>query len=48
LIKKKLAGKRSTAPLFDTKTYTKNLEKAYTKAYEQYSSGLPSKEFKVS
>ena len=48
LIKKKLADKRSTAPLFDTETYTKNLEKAYTKAYERYSSGLPSKEFKVS
>jgi len=48
LIKKKLADKRSTAPLFDTETYTKNLEKAYIKAYERYSSSLPSKEFKVS
>jgi predicted O-linked N-acetylglucosamine transferase (SPINDLY family) len=48
LIKNKLADKRSTAPLFDTETYTKNLEKAYIRAYEQYSSGLPSKEFKVS
>jgi protein O-GlcNAc transferase len=48
LIKNKLADKRSTAPLFDTETYTKNLEKAYIRAHERYSSGLPSKEFKVS
>jgi predicted O-linked N-acetylglucosamine transferase (SPINDLY family) len=46
-IKKKLADKRTTAPLFDTKTYTKNLEKAYTQAFERYTNGLPPQEFEV-
>ena len=47
-IKKKLAGNRNSAPLFDTQTYTKNLEKAYTQAYQRYANGLPPAEFKVS
>jgi len=48
LIKKKLVGKRTSAPLFDTEVYTKNLEKAYTKAYDRYLDGLSPMEFKVS
>ena len=46
-IKEKLAEKRVSAPLFDTKTYTKNLEKAYTQVFERYTNGLPPKEFEV-
>jgi predicted O-linked N-acetylglucosamine transferase (SPINDLY family) len=48
LVKKKLADKITIAPLFDTKTYTKNLENAYTQAYERNANGLPSEEIKVS
>tara|TARA_B100000787_G_scaffold154568_1_gene129494 strand:- start:2316 stop:2855 length:540 start_codon:yes stop_codon:yes gene_type:complete len=48
LIKKKLVDKRNTAPLFNTEAYTKNLEKAYTKAYVRYLDGLSPKEFKAS
>ena len=48
LIKKKIAEKRTSAPLFDTETYTKNLEKAYTQAYKRYRDGLAPAEFKVS
>jgi len=47
-IKNKLANKRTKAPLFNTKTYTKNLENAYTQAYERNANGLPSEELKVS
>jgi len=47
-IKKKLADKRTSAPLFDTETYTKNLEKAYTQAYERYTQGLSPIEIKIS
>jgi protein O-GlcNAc transferase len=48
LIKKKLADKRTSAPLFDTETYTKNLEKAYTQVYERYTQGLSPTEIKIS
>ena len=48
LIKKKLIGKRTSAPLFDTETYTKDLEKAYTQVYKRYVDGLPPKECKIS
>jgi protein O-GlcNAc transferase len=47
LIKKKLADKRTSAPLFDTETYTKNLEKAYTQVYERYTQGLSPTEIKA-
>ena len=47
LIKKKLAEKRTTAPLFDTKTYTRNLEKGYAQVFERYANGLPPAEIKV-
>ena len=46
-IKKKLADKRTSAPLFDTETYTKNLEKAYTQVYERYTQGLSPTEIKA-
>ena len=39
-IKDKLASNLSTAPLFDTKLFTKNLESAYTEMYERYHKGL--------
>ena len=46
-IKKKLDHNRHSAPLFDTETYTKNLEKAYTHAYQRYTNGLPPAEFEI-
>ena len=46
-IKKKLAEKKNSAPLFDTEKYTKNLERAYVQAYQRYADGLPPAEFKV-
>jgi predicted O-linked N-acetylglucosamine transferase (SPINDLY family) len=39
-IKLKLANNRLTTPLFDTPLFTKNLEAAYIKMYEQYQSGF--------
>ena len=39
-IKEKLASNLSTAPLFDTKRFTKNLESAYTEMFERYHKGL--------
>jgi predicted O-linked N-acetylglucosamine transferase (SPINDLY family) len=39
-IKLKLANNRLTTPLFDTPLFTKNLEAAYIKMYEQYQAGL--------
>jgi predicted O-linked N-acetylglucosamine transferase (SPINDLY family) len=39
-IKDKLASNLSTAPLYDTKLFTKNLESAYTQMYEKYHNGL--------
>ena len=39
-IKEKLASNLSTAPLYDTKLFTKNLESAYTQMYERYYEGL--------
>ena len=46
-IKGKLEHNRNTAPLFDTKTYTKNLERAYTHAYQRYTDGLSPVEFEI-
>ena len=39
-IKLKLANNRFTTPLFDTPLFTKNLEAAYIKMYEQYQADL--------
>ena len=46
-IKKKLSEKKNSTSLFDTETYTKNLERAYIQAYQRYVDGLPPAEFKV-
>ncbi|PQM55386.1 MAG: hypothetical protein CML39_08185, partial [Rhodobacteraceae bacterium] len=35
-ITEKLAKNKMTTPLFDTETYTQNLEKAFEKAYAHY------------
>jgi predicted O-linked N-acetylglucosamine transferase (SPINDLY family) len=40
IIKDKLASNLSTAPLYDTKLFTKNLESAYTMMYDRYQRGL--------
>jgi predicted O-linked N-acetylglucosamine transferase (SPINDLY family) len=40
-IRKKLANNRLTAPLFDTKLFTGNLEAAFIAMYERYQAGLP-------
>jgi predicted O-linked N-acetylglucosamine transferase (SPINDLY family) len=39
-IKHKLAENRLTAPLFDTKLFTKHIEAAYTAMYERHQAGL--------
>ena len=39
-IKEKLQANLSTAPLFNTKLFTKNLESAYTQMYERHHKGL--------
>ena len=40
VIKDKLNSNLSTAPLFDTKLFTKSLESAYTEMYERHQQGL--------
>jgi len=40
-IKLKLANNLSTAPLFDTPLFTKNLEAAYIQMYDRYHADLP-------
>ena len=40
-IKERLANNRTTTPLFDTKTYTQNLEKSFGDAYSLYQNGDP-------
>jgi protein O-GlcNAc transferase len=40
IIKRKLAGNRLTAPLFDTKRFTKHIEAAYTAMYDRHHAGL--------
>ena len=39
-IKEKLASNLSTAPLYDTPLFTKNLESAFAQMYERYQQGL--------
>jgi len=41
VIKRRLAERRLTAPLFDTKAFTKHIEAAYTAMYERGQAGLP-------
>lgn len=40
IIKEKLANNRLTTPLFDIEYFTRNIESAYTKMYEQSQAGL--------
>jgi protein O-GlcNAc transferase len=40
-IKSKLATNRLTTPLFDTQTFTRHIEAAYTMMYERYQADLP-------
>ena len=40
-IRIKLAGNRALAPLFDTASFTKNLEYAFGKIYERHHASLP-------
>jgi protein O-GlcNAc transferase len=40
-IKRKLANNRLTTPLFDTETFTRHIEVAYTIMYERYQANLP-------
>jgi predicted O-linked N-acetylglucosamine transferase (SPINDLY family) len=40
IIKDKLVSNLSTAPLYDTKLFTKNLESAYSIMYDRYQQGL--------
>jgi len=40
-IRRKLADNRRTAPLFDTKRFTKRIEAAYIAMHERYQAGLP-------
>jgi len=40
IIKDKLVNNLSTAPLYDTKLFTKNLESAYTMIYERHHQDL--------
>ena len=47
-IKQRLANNRQTAPLFDTKLFTKHIEAAYIAMYERYQAGLPPDHIAVS
>src|SRR4029079_8388781 len=40
IIKRKLAERRITTPLFDTKRFTKHIETAYTAMFERHQAGL--------
>jgi predicted O-linked N-acetylglucosamine transferase (SPINDLY family) len=40
-LKRKLGESRSTCPLFDTTTVTRNIESLYTRMYERHLAGLP-------
>jgi predicted O-linked N-acetylglucosamine transferase (SPINDLY family) len=46
-LREKLAHNRKTQPLFDTVRYTRNLEAAYARMWEQYQSGQPAVSFAV-
>jgi predicted O-linked N-acetylglucosamine transferase (SPINDLY family) len=46
-LKSKLARNRGHEPLFDTRRFTRNLERAYQQAWENYLGGKPAQSFKV-
>lgn len=41
MVKDKLASNRATAPLFDTRRYTRHIEAAYIAMYERHKANLP-------
>ncbi len=47
LIRKKLADNRLTAPLFDTRLYTRHLEAAYIQMHDRYRANLPAEHIVV-
>jgi len=47
-LKMKLAMQRDSTPLFDTERFTRNLEKAYTQAYQHYFDGKAPADITVS
>ncbi|MEA2979996.1 MAG: hypothetical protein QOF09_1819, partial [Alphaproteobacteria bacterium] len=47
-IKDKLAQKRVTAAVFDTKIFARNIESAYEAMYRRYQAGLPAEHIRVS
>jgi predicted O-linked N-acetylglucosamine transferase (SPINDLY family) len=47
LIRKKLANNRLTAPLFDTRLYTRHLEAAYIQMHDRYRANLPAEHIVV-
>jgi protein O-GlcNAc transferase len=40
-IKQRLANNRLTTPLFDSRSFVRHLESAYTMIFERYRAGLP-------
>src|SRR5262249_2423241 len=40
-IRRKLVDNRLTEPLFNTQSFTQDIERAYTAIYERYQKGLP-------
>jgi predicted O-linked N-acetylglucosamine transferase (SPINDLY family) len=48
VIKEKLAQNRLTTPLFNTQTFTRHIESAYTIMYDRYQAGLPHDHISVS
>jgi predicted O-linked N-acetylglucosamine transferase (SPINDLY family) len=46
-IRTKLAQNRRTAPLFDTRLFTRHIENAYQQMYERYRAGLPTDHIEV-
>jgi predicted O-linked N-acetylglucosamine transferase (SPINDLY family) len=46
-IKARIQANRSTSPLFDSQRFTRNLEAAFTAAYDLYQAGQPPKHIRV-
>jgi predicted O-linked N-acetylglucosamine transferase (SPINDLY family) len=47
-IRQRLARNRLTTPLFDSRSFVRHLEVAYTKIHERYRAGLPPDHLEVS
>jgi predicted O-linked N-acetylglucosamine transferase (SPINDLY family) len=46
-IRRRLAANRLTTPLFDSRTFTQNLERGYTRIYERCLAGMPPEDLPV-